>query len=138
VATAGATGSVIGESPVTATSTKPLTVAVEEPVATSVAAPLVPAGQAIFVIVGGVAPTAGVRAVADTVRVTDRADGVGTHLFTPAAVTQSERGTDGMVTGPTVVDTVASANAVPESAMQQPIAATTTGTERGVRILVTS
>jgi hypothetical protein len=31
------------------------------------------------------------------------------------------------VTGPTVDDTVASANAVPERAMQQPIAATTTG-----------
>jgi hypothetical protein len=90
------------------------------------------------VIVGGVAPTAGVSAVADTFRVTDCPAGTAMHLLTPGAVTQRERGTDGMVTGPTVVDAVASANAVPENARQHAIAATTTGTEREIRILVTS
>jgi hypothetical protein len=126
----------IGDSPVTATLTDPVTVKADGPAATSAAAPLVPAGQAILVIVGAVAPTAG--AVADTFSVTDVADGVGTHLSTPGAVMHSERGTDGIAIGPIVVDAVAAANAVPDNATQQPIAARTMGTGRGTRILVTS
>jgi hypothetical protein len=70
--------------------------------------------------------------------VTDVAGAVGTHLSTPGAVTQRERGTDGIAIGPIVVDAVAAANAVPDNATQQPIAARTMGTGRGTRILVTS
>ena len=53
-------------------------------------------------------------------------------------MTQTDTGTDGMVTGPTVDDTGAAAKAVPESATQQPIAAATTETERVIRMSVAS
>ena len=136
--TVGTTGTVTGGRLFSVTETDPPAVTAADPLATSAAAPLVPAGHGILVIEGGVTAAVGVSAVAVTFSVTDCAGGVDTVLSTPGAVTRTDTGTDGTVIGPTVADTVASAKAVPERARQQPIAATTTGMERGTRMFLTS
>lgn len=137
-ATVGATGTVIGGSPVAVTVTVPVTVTIAEPVVTAAAAPLVPDGQGIGVMVGRVTVTAGVVAVAFTVSFTVCAGGVATHFETPGAETHADTGTDGMVTGPIVELTEVSANDVPLNAMQQPMTPATTVSARKLRIPITS
>ncbi len=70
-------------------------------------------------MLGGVSPSDGVADVAATVSVIACADGVDKHFDGPGAVTRTDTGTDGMVTGPTVAESEVSARAVPVNAVQQ-------------------